>query len=302
MSTKPKTNEDKSGKYIIDNWEVDYSVSGVVIGLEIHLQLNQLKTKLFCSCDSEYRGKEPNTHCCPVCMGLPGVLPKINNSAVDFATTLAISLEADISEKQFFHRKNYYYPDMPKNYQTTQYNRGGGVPFANGGKITIKTQQGNSREIQMDRMHLEDDPGKLVHIGTFVTSPYTKVDYNRCGTTLIEMVTKPEIYDAEEARAFLNKLRAIISHIGISDIAKDGSFRVDVNISFENQKRCEIKNIGSVRDVEKAIRWEIMRQKLLIKQGKMINQETRAWNGKQTILLRTRGRLSVFSRTRFSTF
>ena len=284
MSTKTKN----TAPVADDDWELDYSETGVVIGLEIHVQLNSLKTKLFCSCDSQYRGDAPNSHCCPVCMGLPGSLPVANEKAIDKAATLALAVNSEISPRQFFHRKNYYYPDMSRNYQITQYNRGGGVPFADGGFIAIKLKDGSIKNVRLDRMHLEDDPGKLVHEGSLTTSSFTKVDYNRCGTTLIEIVTKPDMHNPDEARTFLNKLRAIISHTEVSDIAMDGSFRVDANISLENSARVEIKNIGSVRDVEKAIRWEIFRQKQDIKRNKPINQETRAWNGKQTTLLRTK--------------
>jgi aspartyl-tRNA(Asn)/glutamyl-tRNA(Gln) amidotransferase subunit B len=271
-----------------DDWELDYSETGDVIGLEMHVQLNQLKTKLFCSCDSQYRSDTPNSHCCPVCLGLPGSLPVINNGAVDAASKLALAVGSKISPRQFFHRKNYYYPDMSRNFQISQYNRGGGVPFADGGEVIIKTKDGKRKTIHLDRMHLEDDPGKLVHQGSLSTSPYTLVDYNRCGTTLIEIVTKPEMHSPEEARAFCNKIRAIISHIDISDITLDGAFRVDANVSRQNTNRVEIKNIGSVRDVEKALKWEIFRHKQEVKRGKTINQETRAWNGKQTVLLRTK--------------
>ena len=271
-----------------DEWELDYSKSGIVIGLEIHVQLNQLKTKLFCSCDSQYREDAPNTHTCPICMGLPGTLPVTNKKAVDFATTLALALGASIHERQFFFRKNYYYPDMSRNYQISQYNRGGGVPFASGGGITIKSKEGQTRTIQLDRMHLEDDPGKLVHKGDLASSPYTLVDYNRCGTTLIEIVSKPQMYSPDEARAFCNKLKAIISSCNISDTTMDGAFRVDANVSLENSERVEIKNIGSVRDVEKALRWEIFRQKQDQKRSIAIKRETRAWNGRATTVLRTK--------------
>ncbi len=269
-------------------WEVDYSISGVAIGLEIHLQLNQLKTKLFCGCNSDYRGDAPNSHCCPICMGLPGTMPMVNEKAIELASKLALAVGSTVSPRQFFYRKNYYYPDMSRNFQITQYNRGGGVPFASGGKILIKLKDGKLMNISLDRMHLEDDPGKLVHKGSFSTSPFTSVDYNRCGTALIEIVTKPELHSPEDARAFLNKLKSIISHIEISDVTMDGAFRVDANISLEQTNRSEIKNIASVKEVEKALRWEIFRHKQELKRGKEVKQETRAWNGRRTILLRSK--------------
>jgi len=285
MSNDVKTQTNSNAT---DEWEVDYSQTGVVIGLEIHIQMNKLKTKLFCSCNSDYRGAEPNTHCCPVCMGLPGTLPVANAKAIEFATTLAVAVNSKISDRQCFHRKNYYYPDMSRNYQISQYNRGGGVPFASGGEVFIKTKDGKQKRIQLDRMHLEDDPGKLVHKGSFDTSPFTLVDYNRCGTTLIELVTKPVMYTPEEARAFCNKLKSIISHCDISDVSMDGAFRVDANISIEGGERVEIKNIGSVKDVEKALRWEILRHRQDQKRGKPVGRETRAWNGRATVLLRSK--------------
>lgn len=280
--------EAKSQEYHADEWELDYKQTGVVIGLEIHVQINQLKTKLFCLCSSDYRGAEPNTHCCPVCLGLPGALPTTNQKAIEFATTLALALNSKISDRQFFHRKNYYYPDMSRNFQISQYNRGGGVPFASKGEVIIKMADGKPKTVHLDRMHLEDDPGKLVHKGTYESSPYTLIDYNRCGTALVEIVTKPEMHSPEEARSFCNKLKSIISHCGISDVGLDGAFRVDANVSIEKGERVEIKNIGSVKDVEKAIRWEIMRQKNDQKRGKTIFRETRGWNGRATTVLRSK--------------
>ncbi len=287
QNTKNK-NEENSSQETEEDWELDYSKTGMIIGLEIHCQLNTLKTKLFCGCDAAYRNDKPNTHTCEICMGLPGTLPVTNKSAVESATKLALSIHSDIHDNQFFFRKNYYYPDMSRNYQITQYNRGGGVPFASGGHIKIKLKDGKEKKIPIDRMHLEDDPGKLSHEGSLAQSPYTLVDYNRCGTTLIELVTKPQMYNPKEAREFCKKYKTILSYIGISDTAKDGAFRVDANVSLEGYNRVEIKNIGSVKEVEKALKAEIFRQKQLIKNGKKIYRETRAWDGERTILLRTK--------------
>ena len=171
----------------------------VVIGLEIHIQLTNLNTKLFCSCSSHYRDADPNTHTCPICLGLPGSLPVINEKAVDFATRLALALEGDINKRMYFFRKHYFYPDLPKNFQITQYNKAGGKAFADGGKITVKIN-GQKRDLELDRIHLEEDPGRLIHKGSIATSPFTLVDYNRSGISLIEIVTKPVMKSPEEAR------------------------------------------------------------------------------------------------------
>ncbi|MHA1339608.1 MAG: Asp-tRNA(Asn)/Glu-tRNA(Gln) amidotransferase subunit GatB [Promethearchaeota archaeon] len=259
-----------------------------MIGLEIHCQLNKLKTKLFCSCNAQFRGEEPNKYTCPVCLGLPGSLPTVNRSAIDNAIMLGLALKSKINRRMYFFRKNYFYPDLPQNFQITQYNKAGGVPFADGGVITIKIN-GKTKDIHLDRFHLENDPGKLLHIGGNIEkSRGTLVDYNRCGVALVEVVTKPEISTPEEARAFLNKLKSIVSHLGIIDVNMDGAIRVDANISIKGHPRIEVKNINSFKDVEKALKWEITRQINLLKSGKEPIQSTRNWNGKITTLLRAK--------------
>jgi len=257
-----------------------------MIGLEIHCQLNKLKTKLFCSCNAQFRGEEPNIYTCPVCLGLPGSLPTVNREAINHAILLGLALKSKINKRMFFFRKNYFYPDLPQNFQITQYNKAGGVPFAEGGIITINLN-GTKKDIHLDRFHLENDPGKLLHIGGDIEhSKGTLIDYNRCGVALVEIVTKPELESPEEARIFLNKLRSIISHLGIIDVNMDGAIRVDANISIRGHARVEIKNINSFKDVEKALKWEITRQINLLKSGKEVEQSTRNWNGKTTTLLR----------------
>lgn len=262
----------------------------VIIGLEVHIQLTNLKTKLFCGCSNDYRGKEPNTYVCPICMGLPGSLPVANKRAFEFATRLAIALSSNINESFWFFRKNYFYPDLPKGFQISQYNKAGGRAFGDGGKITIKLNGKKKRDLQLNRIHLEEDPARLVHKGSIATSPYTLVDYNRSGVTLIEIVSEPVMNSPEEAREYLKQLKSIVQYTGISNLDFEGSCRVDANISIKGHPRSEVKNINSFREVERALKWEIQRQKNLIKRGKDLIQETRHWDDKRkiTIGLRTK--------------
>lgn len=261
----------------------------VIIGLEVHIQLTNLKTKLFCSCNADYRGAEPNTFNCPICLGLPGSLPVINRKAIEFATSLALALDCKINDSIYFFRKNYFYVDLPKGFQISQYNKAGGRAFADGGKITVKLN-GEKRDIALNRIHLEEDPARLVHKGSIATSPYTLVDYNRSGVCLIEIVTEPVIRSPEEAREFLNQLKSIVQYTGISNLDLTGAARVDANISIKGHERSEVKNISSFREVERALKWEIQRQRNLIKRGKEISQETRHWDDKRriTISMRTK--------------
>ncbi len=255
----------------------------VIIGLESHVQLSNLKTKLFCGCDADYYGKEPNTCVCPGCMGFPGTFPTINHRAVEFATRLALALGCKINPSMFFFRKNYFYPDMGKNFQLTLYNKLGGHAFADGGKVTIKLKDNKKKDIQLNRIHLEEDPARLVHLGSISTTPYSLVDYNRSGITLIEVVTNPVISTPEEAREYLNQLKSIIQYTGISDLNIEGTCRVDANVSIKGSARVEVKNISSFKEVERVLKWEIQRHRNAIKQGKTIVQETRGWDEKRRI-------------------
>jgi len=261
----------------------------VIIGLEVHIQLTNLKTKLFCRCNSDYRGKEPNTLICPICLGFPGSLPVLNKKAVEFATRLALALDCDINKQFFFYRKNYFYPDLPKNFQITQYNKAGGKAFADRGSITIKVNS-KPKTIHLNRIHLEEDPARLVHQGNIATSPYALVDYNRSGITLIEIVSEPELSSPEEAREYLNQLKSIIQYTGIADLDLEGSCRVDANISLKGHARSEVKNITSFKEVERALKWEIQRHKNMLKRDKKLIQETRHWDADRriTISLRTK--------------
>ena len=259
----------------------------VIIGLEAHIQLTNLKTKLFCGCDSNYRDAAPNSHTCPICLGLPGSLPVINKNAIEFATRLALALNCKINQSSYFFRKNYFYPDVPKNFQISQYNKAGGRAFADGGFVSIKTNN-HKKCIELNRIHLEEDPARLVHLGSIRTSPYTLVDYNRSGITLIEIVTEPVLNSPSEAREFLNQLKLIVQYTGISDLSMEGSLRVDANISIKGHPRAEVKNINSFKEVESALAYEITRQKFELKKGKEIVQETRHWDGRVSIPLRTK--------------
>ena len=265
------------------------SATDVIIGLEVHIQMTNLNTKLFCSCSSDYRGKEQNTLVCPICLGLPGSLPVTNQKSIEFATRIALALECKINDEFWFFRKNYFYPDLPKAFQITQYNKAGGKAFGDGGKIIIRLD-GKKTEISLDRIHLEEDPARLIHKGSIASSPYTLVDYNRSGMTLIEIVTNPVMKSPEEAREFLNQLKSIVQYTGIADLDLEGSVRVDANISIKGNPRSEVKNINSFKEVERALKWEIQRQRNALKRGKELIQETRHWDDKKrvTIGLRTK--------------
>jgi aspartyl-tRNA(Asn)/glutamyl-tRNA(Gln) amidotransferase subunit B len=263
--------------------------SQIRIGLEVHVQLTSLKTKLFCGCSSDYKGKDPNTLTCPVCLGIPGALPVLNEKAVDYAVMAALALNCKISERMFFFRKNYYYPDMPKNFQISQYDKAGGVPLAVDGFLDIDVGK-KRKKIRIGRVHMEEDPGRLVHQGAIDTSPYTLVDYNRAGISLIEIVTEPDLDSPKEARIFLQKLRSILEHLGIFSGRLEGSMRCDANISLRGGTRVEVKNISSFKEVERALGFEIMRQKNLVKRGVAVKLETRHWdeNRRVTVSLRTK--------------
>jgi aspartyl-tRNA(Asn)/glutamyl-tRNA(Gln) amidotransferase subunit B len=261
----------------------------IVIGLEIHTQLTSLKTKLFCGCSSDYRGGDPNTLVCPVCFGIPGALPVLNEKAVDFAVMAALALNCNVADRMFFFRKNYFYPDMPKNFQISQYDRAGGVPLAVDGFLYIEVGR-KRKKIRIGRVHLEEDPGRLVHLGPIDQSPYTLVDYNRSGIALLEVVTDPDFNTPKEARVFLQKLRSILEHLEIFDGGLEGAMRCDANISLAGGTRVEIKNISSFKEVERALSFEIMRQKDLLEKGLAVARETRHWDETRriTITLRTK--------------
>ena len=261
----------------------------VRVGLEVHTQLTILRSKLFCSCSSDYRGKEPNSMVCPVCLGLPGSLPVLNGKAVECAVMAALALDCKVSERMFFFRKNYFYPDLPKNFQITQYDRAGGVPLAVDGLLYIE-EKGKRKKIRISRVHLEEDPGRLVHIGPIDQSLYTLVDYNRSGITLLEIVTDPDMNSPREARIFLQKLRSVLEHLGVFDGSLEGSMRCDANISLAGGTRVEVKNISSFKEVERALSFEITRQKGLVERGGVVKRETRHWDETRRITVSLRSK------------
>ncbi|MDD1702076.1 MAG: Asp-tRNA(Asn)/Glu-tRNA(Gln) amidotransferase subunit GatB [Methanoregula sp.] len=242
----------------------------VIVGLEVHCQLDT-KSKLFCGCSTDYRNDGPNTHVCPVCLGLPGTMPMLNKRVIEYAMKVAKALNCSVSEESEFARKNYFYPDLNKAYQITQYDK----PLALGGYVEIEGDDGKERKIQLTRIHVEEDPGRLVHMGNAERGRYSLVDYNRAGIPLIEIVSEPDMRSPKEARKFLNKLRATLEYLGVFDSDKEGSLRVDANISLRGNERVEIKNISSYKGVEKALTFEVTRQKNLIRRGLKVERETR---------------------------
>jgi aspartyl-tRNA(Asn)/glutamyl-tRNA(Gln) amidotransferase subunit B len=243
---------------------------GIRIGLEIHIQLNKLKTKMFCGCSTDYHNAAPNTHTCPICLGLPGSLPVLNKKAVEAAIKIGLALEGEIAEETQFHRKNYFYPDLPKGFQVTQYD----YPIVSKGKVLIEGEDGEHL-VGITRAHMEEDPGKLVHIGSIEKSKGVLIDYNRSGMPLIETVTEPDMRSPKEARRFLDKFRNILEYLDVFDGNLEGAMRVDANVSVHWGTRVEIKNISSHKGVERALLYEIMRQKNVIRRGGKVTQETR---------------------------
>jgi len=259
----------------------------VLIGLEVHCQITSLKTKLFCGCPADYRGKPPNSHVCPVCLGLPGSLPVLNWKAVEYAVMASLALNCKVSRRTLFMRKNYFYPDLPKNFQISQYDRAGGSPIGADGHLEFMAEK-KRKTVRIRRVHLEEDPGKLSYKGAIDTSPYTLVDYNRAGIALLEIVTEPDLESPREARAFLQKLRSTLEHLGIFDGGLEGAMRCDANISLEGGGRVEIKNISSFKDVEKALSFEVLRQRELFRKGATVRSETRHWDDTRRITISLR--------------
>ncbi|MFB6090428.1 MAG: Asp-tRNA(Asn)/Glu-tRNA(Gln) amidotransferase subunit GatB, partial [Halobellus sp.] len=274
-----------------------------VIGLEVHVQL-ETDTKIFCGCSTEPADdEEPNSRTCPVCLGLPGALPVLNEGAVEAAVKVGKALDADVTEHTRFHRKNYYYPDLPKNFQITQYD----APICADGTLEISVE-GERREIGIGRAHLEEDPGSLQHKGGSIdTADYTLVDYNRAGTPLMEIVTEPDFRSPAETRAFLAKLEEVLEYLGVFDSTRDGSLRVDANISLVPAEevdddgsisveslaaanRTEVKNISSHKGAEQALAYEVTRQKNAVQRGRAVEQETRHWDESRGITVSMRSK------------
>jgi len=253
----------------------------VVIGLEVHAQL-LTETKIFCGCSNKF-GESPNQNTCPVCTGQPGSLPVLNKKAVEFAIKAGLATNCEIANKSIFARKNYFYPDLPKNYQISQYE----LPLCINGKITIEVN-GQEKEIGITRIHMEEDAGKLSHEGIDKNSSY--VDFNRTGTPLIEIVSEPDIRSPEEAAEYLKQLRNVLMYLEICDgNMEEGSFRCDANISLrpkgveEFGTKTELKNMNSFRNVQRALEYEIKRQAEILDEGGKIIQETRLWNADKGI-------------------
>ncbi len=250
--------------------ETDYEI---VIGLEVHAQL-LTKSKMFCSCSTDYANAAPNTHVCPICMGMPGVLPVINQEAVAYTIMTALALNCTIPEYSKFDRKNYFYPDLMKGYQISQYD----IPLSRNGYLTIEHDR-QERRVGITRVHLEEDTARLLHFES-----YSLVDINRSGTPLIEIVSEPDMRSPEEARLYMQKLREILVYLGVSSgRMEEGSLRCDANISIRprgQQKlgvKTEIKNMNSFRSVERALEYEAQRQIAMARAGEPIYQETRGW-------------------------
>lgn len=244
-----------------------------VIGLEVHAQL-LTNSKMFCSCDANYQGQEPNTHTCPICLGMPGVLPVINQKAVEQTIMVGLALHCQIAGVTKWDRKNYHYPDLPKGYQISQYD----LPLAHEGSLEV-TVDGDARRVGIRRVHLEEDTGRLYHEGNSAL-----VDFNRSGVPLIEIVSEPDIRTPEEARQYLQKLRTILRCLGVSSGDMEaGAFRVDANVSVRphGQKefgtQVEVKNMNSFRSVKLALEYEIQRQGILLTRGEPVVRETRGW-------------------------
>ena len=246
----------------------------IVIGMEIHAEL-ATKSKIFCSCSTTF-GADEKTHACPVCLGMPGVLPVLNEKVVEYATRAGLALNCHIANFSKMDRKNYFYPDLPKAYQTSQFD----LPICTGGVVDIEVE-GEKKEIGITRIHIEEDAGKLLH----ESADGTLVDVNRCGVPLIEIVTEPDIRGAEEARVFAEKIRNILEYVGVSDCKmEEGSIRFDVNLSVKEKgsdvlgTRTEMKNLNSFRALVRAVQYESKRQIIELKKGHRIIQETRKWD------------------------
>lgn len=250
-----------------------------VIGLEVHVELST-ETKVWCSCKNEF-GAAPNTNCCPVCMALPGALPVLNARALEYTVKTGLALNCEIPHYAKFDRKNYFYPDNPSNYQISQLD----LPLCVNGQVEIALADGTTKQIRIQRIQLETDAGKLLHAGDDVAEADSSlVDFNRAGVPLIEIVSEPDIRSAEEALAYLNKVRSIIKYCGVSDVKmEEGSMRCDVNISLrpagsaQYGTRAELKNVNSFSAVARGIEYEIKRQTAILEAGGEVEQETRSW-------------------------
>jgi aspartyl-tRNA(Asn)/glutamyl-tRNA(Gln) amidotransferase subunit B len=250
-----------------------------VIGLEVHVQL-LTATKAFCSCANQF-GSAPNTNVCPVCLGLPGALPVLNEKAVEFATLASLAINCEVRERSIFARKNYFYPDLPKGYQISQFDK----PLAEHGWIDVPTSDGSTKRIGITRLHMEEDAGKSLHEGFNDSATHTYLDLNRCGTPLAEIVSDPDIRTPDEAFEYLTRLKEILLYCGVSDCnMEEGSLRCDANVSVRLKgapqfgPKVEVKNVNSFRFIRAALEYEIERQIEVVESGGSNRQETRLWN------------------------
>jgi aspartyl-tRNA(Asn)/glutamyl-tRNA(Gln) amidotransferase subunit B len=250
-----------------------------VVGLEVHVQL-LTATKAFCGCANRF-GSAPNTNICPVCLGLPGALPVLNAKAVEFATLAALALNCEVRERSIFARKNYFYPDLPKGYQISQYDK----PLAEHGWIDVPAENGAMKRIGITRLHMEEDAGKSLHEGFSDSATRTYIDLNRSGTPLIEIVSEPDIRTPAEAFDYLTRLKEILLYTGVSDCnMEEGSLRCDANVSVRPRgqeklgTKAEVKNVNSFRFIRAALEYEIERQIEVLESGRRVVQETRLWN------------------------
>jgi len=262
-----------------------------VIGLEVHAHL-LTQSKIFCGCSTQF-GAEPNTQTCPVCLGMPGVLPVTNKKAIEFAAKMAFAVHCEVRERSIFARKNYFYPDLPKGYQISQYEE----PFSENGWIEIEPKEGSRKRIRILRIHLEEDAGKSIHDETFVNENESLMDFNRCGIPLIEIVSQPDMRSPQEAYLYLTQLRQLLRWLEICDgNMEEGSLRCDANISIRpagEEKlgvKTELKNMNSFHGVEKALTFEIQRQMGIVNQGGRIQQQTLLWDETREIVMPMRGK------------
>ena len=276
-----------------EGWEL-------VVGLEVHVEL-QTTTKMWCGCSTEF-GDEPNTNVCPVCAGLPGALPVANARAIEDATLLGLALNGEVAPRCWFHRKNYFYPDLAKNYQISQYD----VPLIHDGYLDVEVAGPDGelqpRRVRIERLHMEEDTGKSLHVGDtgrLHGADRSLIDYNRCGIPLLEVVSRPDIHDPETAQAYLRELQGIVRATGVSDARmEEGSIRCDANVSVrrlgeELGTRTEIKNLNSVRSLGRAVRYEAQRQVAVLEDGGEIRMETRHWDESKAVTETLRVKESV---------
>lgn len=277
----------------MDSTGSDSGTYEVVIGLEIHVQL-LTASKMFCGCATEF-GAPPNTLVCPVCLGLPGSLPVLNRRAVELGLRTAVALGCQVHPRSRFHRKNYYYPDLAKNYQISQYQYADHPPLATGGALEIQVD-GGARPVAIRRVHLEEDTARLLHPADTEGAAYSLVDYNRSGVPLMEIVTQPDLRSPGEAREFLNALRRLLQFVEVSSCRmEEGTLRCDANLSLQLPGgppgvRTEVKNMNSVRAVERALAFEAARQREMLARGEVVVQETRHWDERRGVTFASRSK------------